>query len=114
VTLKWKKVSPASVSLAAALILAAWWPLSVRFIVTAQTPPNGGMRRSAAPASSADRLIGQHAQQMIDQGRRTFRYDTFGSEAFWATRCSCTEPLRARRMAASAEASARRRRCRLA
>ncbi len=30
-----------------------------------------------------DRLISAHAQRMIDEGRRTFRFDTFGSEAFW-------------------------------
>ena len=25
----------------------------------------------------------QHAQTMLDEGKKTFRYDTFGSEAFW-------------------------------
>src|SRR5260221_1489040 len=25
----------------------------------------------------------RHAQTMLDEGRKTFRYDTFGSEAFW-------------------------------
>jgi len=30
-----------------------------------------------------DRLISAHAQQMIDEGRQIFRFDTFGSEAFW-------------------------------
>ena len=81
-TLKRKNVAPAAVSLTIAAILAASW-LSVRSNVTAQTPANRGTRQSAAPASSADRLIGQHAQQMIEQGRQIFRYDTFGSEAFW-------------------------------
>ncbi len=33
--------------------------------------------------SANDRLIGAHAQQMIQEGRRIFRFDTFGSEAFW-------------------------------
>lgn len=28
-------------------------------------------------------MIGANAQSMIDEGRRTFRFDTFGSEAFW-------------------------------
>jgi len=30
-----------------------------------------------------DRQIGAHAEHMIEEGRRIFRFDTFGSEAFW-------------------------------
>ena len=37
------------------------------------------------PASSGafDAAITQNAQQMIEEGRRIFRFDTFGDEAFW-------------------------------
>jgi hypothetical protein len=40
---------------------------------------------SAAPPSQSDldAEINRHAQTMIDEGRKIFRYDTFGSEAFW-------------------------------
>lgn len=40
---------------------------------------------TAAPPSLSgfDTEIANHAQTMIDEGRTTFRYDTFGSEAFW-------------------------------
>ena len=40
---------------------------------------------SAAPPSrsGSDAEINRHAQAMIDEGRKIFRYDTFGSEAFW-------------------------------
>src|SRR5262252_7126385 len=40
---------------------------------------------SAAPPSQSgsDAEINRHAQAMIDEGRKIFRYDTFGSEAFW-------------------------------
>jgi hypothetical protein len=40
---------------------------------------------SAAPPSrsSSDAEINRHAQAMIDEGRKIFRYDTFGSEVFW-------------------------------
>jgi len=37
---------------------------------------------SAAPPSS-DAEINHYAQAMIDEGRKIFRYDTFGSEVFW-------------------------------
>jgi hypothetical protein len=30
-----------------------------------------------------DRQINEHARRLVDQGRRIFRYDTFGDEAFW-------------------------------
>lgn len=33
--------------------------------------------------SGFDITIDKHAQQMIESGRHIFRYDTFGSEAFW-------------------------------
>src|SRR3954463_9468631 len=30
-----------------------------------------------------DRAIDRHAERMVDQGRKIFRFDTFGSEAFF-------------------------------
>lgn len=33
--------------------------------------------------SDFDKVIVKSAQQMIDEGRRIFRFDTFGDEAFW-------------------------------
>src|SRR5688500_15240974 len=35
------------------------------------------------PTTSFDSQILANAQQMIDEGRRIFRFDTFGSELFW-------------------------------
>ncbi len=35
------------------------------------------------PASGFDSAITRNAQRMIEEGRRIFRYDTFGDEAFW-------------------------------
>src|SRR5262249_13432947 len=39
----------------------------------------------AAPVKPAsfDNVVSQNVQEMMEQGRRTFRFDTFGSEAFW-------------------------------
>jgi hypothetical protein len=31
----------------------------------------------------AERLVSDNARRMIEQGRQTFRYDTFGDQAFW-------------------------------
>jgi mono/diheme cytochrome c family protein len=43
------------------------------------------MVASAAPPSQSDfdAEITRHAQTMIEEDRKIFRYDTFGSEAFW-------------------------------
>ena len=45
----------------------------------------GAMMASAAYPSQTgfDADIARHAQAMLDEGRKTFRYETFGSEAFW-------------------------------
>src|SRR5512132_2872904 len=48
-------------------------------------------RSTGAPRSSGsldassgfDRTIAEHARQRMGEGRQTFRFDTFGSEAFW-------------------------------
>src|SRR5687768_15162086 len=56
-------------------------------LVTAATPALRQVSPSpqAPPTANApfDQTISQHAQRMIDEGRRIFRYDTFGDEAFW-------------------------------
>jgi len=38
---------------------------------------------TTAVAETAPDAISQNAQQMLAQGRQSFRYDTFGDEAFW-------------------------------
>jgi len=51
----------------------------------------GAVIASAAPKKGPvpqatrtfDAEIARHAQRMFEEGRQTFRYDTFGSEAFW-------------------------------
>jgi hypothetical protein len=63
----------AGVVLVLMLVLAA-------YSVPAQKKP-GGERREAV--SEIDAGIDTHARQMLETGRRVFRFDTFGSEAFW-------------------------------
>ena len=42
----------------------------------------GGTGRSIVP-TAFDSRIDSNAQQMLEQGRQIFRYDTFGDEAYW-------------------------------
>ena len=39
--------------------------------------------KAPAAAKGFDAEIARYSQQMLDEGRKTFRFDTFGSEAFW-------------------------------
>jgi hypothetical protein len=45
--------------------------------------PIGDAVSRAANSAGFDDQIRTHEQQLMDQGRQTFRYDSFGSEAFW-------------------------------
>jgi hypothetical protein len=45
--------------------------------------PKQAARGATAPAAPFDTVIRSNVQRMMDDGRRIFRSDTFGSEAFW-------------------------------
>jgi hypothetical protein len=53
--------------------------LAVIAACTASPPGNGG-------GNGGNGDMSPHAVSMIQQGRQTFRFDTFGSEAFWGDR----------------------------
>ncbi len=64
-----KRVAGAGLGVALALLLA------LKLLpVAAQT---------TAASLGFDDAINHHAQQMLAEGRQTFRFDTFGNEAFW-------------------------------
>lgn len=54
---------------------------------SAPAAPASGETITIAPVpshpASFDPIIREHAQGMFDEGRNSFRYDTFGNEAFW-------------------------------
>jgi hypothetical protein len=61
-------------------------------LITAATVPNAGEGRvdqlleptgSSLDLAPADRANAQNAVEMLVEGRETFRFDTFGDEAFW-------------------------------
>ena len=45
--------------------------------------PVSGQSTPAPATAGYDEDISHHAQQMLAEGKQTFRFDTFGSEAFW-------------------------------
>ena len=56
------------------------WHAIVPFLVGSVFVVNA---QAQQPPNDNDRQIRAHAQRMMDEGRRIFRFDTFGSEGFW-------------------------------
>jgi hypothetical protein len=48
-----------------------------------ETPRDSVAQTQKAQLSGFDDVISKHAHQMMENGKQIFRYDTFGSEAFW-------------------------------
>jgi hypothetical protein len=48
-----------------------------------ETPRVSVAQTQKAQPSGFDEVITKHARQMMENGKQIFRYDTFGSEAFW-------------------------------
>jgi mono/diheme cytochrome c family protein len=63
--------------------LVLWGALSVVAIVPLVTFAFAEAGRRPAPPGPWDERVESHAAKMIAEGRRTFRFETFGSEAFW-------------------------------
>src|SRR5262245_34907672 len=51
--------------------------------VTASENDQGDKGKDKGKLQSFDRVILDNADAMLDEGRQTFRFDTFGDEAFW-------------------------------
>src|SRR5215475_7241420 len=49
----------------------------------AAEPSKPSPKAAAEKLSENDRMIAANAQKLIEEGREIFRFDTFGSEAFW-------------------------------
>ena len=67
----------------------------------------------AAPPSktAVDKENARYAETMLDEGRKTFRYETFGSEAFWGDTLQLHKAIAVRRTAVSVRASHPKPRC---
>jgi cytochrome c5 len=66
------------------LLLAAPVALAcVALVMTQAAEAKRSRGHGPGPGFSFDQIIRQHSTSMLDEGRQTFRYDTFGDEAFW-------------------------------
>src|SRR5215472_16573640 len=57
-----------------------WVFISAASVLAAQTKKTA---QTSPAAASPDQIIQTNAHQMLEDGRKIFRYDTFGDEAFW-------------------------------
>ena len=60
------------------LLVAVSWVVAGALGAAGQAPA-----REAVTGAPFDRVIRDHSRDMLDEGRETFRFDTFGDEAFW-------------------------------
>lgn len=74
-----KSLATLSVAFLFLFLLVAWAPGAKSKKVSSKA----GSQTAVPAASSNDQLTNTNMQVMLDQGRHTFRYDTFGDEAFW-------------------------------
>ena len=68
-------------SLLAAFLIALGLLGGARLRAADQT--KASQKASPQKLSENDRAINANGQKMVEEGRRIFRFDTFGSEAFW-------------------------------
>ena len=80
---KSKSVFLRTVLLAFTFVLLVSGVVMIRSAATATGSASQRTSTAASSTSSVDLVITQYAQRMIREGQQTFRYDTFGSEAFW-------------------------------
>jgi hypothetical protein len=54
---------------------------------------NPAVKAQRFPAESFDSKIEEHADTLMEEGRKIFRLDTFGSEAFWGGKLRLHEAI---------------------
>jgi len=65
------------------LLIAAIAAVSLSFLAAIGRTSAVEERARPARGADADADILQHARKALDEGKKTFRFDTFGDEAFW-------------------------------
>ena len=60
----------------AATLLALAWAVALTHAWHAKSPSQRG-------GTKADESVNEHARSLLDEGRRVFRFETFGDEVFW-------------------------------
>ncbi len=67
----------------ARVVRSALLTVTIAFTIVAIATLRQALPSAQPAATGFDATINQNAQRMLDEGRRIFRFDTFGSEDFW-------------------------------
>ncbi|GLS28438.1 hypothetical protein GCM10007937_01450 [Mesorhizobium albiziae] len=69
--------------------------VSMVFLLSAALIPAAAQMRSKEPSggNEYDAAAAEQAEQYLEEGRETFRFDTFGSEDFWGARMKLHEAI---------------------
>ena len=65
------------------LLVQALGVLALVSVLVTRASAGSAAQPAPRPASPFDAVIAGNAKDMLAEGRQTFRFDTFGSEAFW-------------------------------
>src|SRR5687767_97823 len=84
--------------LPSAFILITLLAFSIALIASCSTAPKGvqtdpAVRTQAFPKQEFDDKIDGNAREMMAEGRKIFRYDSFGSEEFWGDQLRLHEAI---------------------
>ena len=66
------------------MMLAASLTIGLGFVVGLSRAQRSDNENRGQREQGFDRQISENAQQMMEQGKKIFRYDTFGDEAYWS------------------------------
>jgi hypothetical protein len=89
-----------SLKIVVGLVLFTGLAVGSYHLIGAQRASAQTQKKAASP-SGFDAEVRNNSERMMKEGQQTFRFDTFGSEAFGVTRCNSTKRLQARRTAVS-------------
>jgi len=67
-------------------------------VYAAQPQPRARATTSPGAPQSYDALIHANANRMVEEGKQTFRFDTFGSEDFWGGKLRLHESIAGRKL----------------
>jgi len=81
---KLKAQSNLNMILIKVVMLAACLTLGLGYFIGQSDAKRGDEYSQTQTQHGFDRQISENARLMIEQGRRIFRYDTFGDEAYWS------------------------------
>jgi len=71
-----------SIKIVVGLVLFAGLAVGSYHLIGAQRASAQTQKKGASP-SGFDAVVRENSERMLQEGQQTFRFDTFGSEAFW-------------------------------